>query len=133
VAVATLGPCNVGIDIEEIARMKPAIERRILVDAERVGLDMLEGGQRRQHVATIFAAKEAFYKAHYEVDPRYLGFDAIAVEVAGDDLRFEPSSGEVTESMLLNTAGAFCLHDGRVAVGVTIDRSGLEPPIPSAA
>ena len=133
VAVATTERCNVGIDIEEVGRMKPAIERRILVDVERSDLDNLASGPRRKRLATIFAAKEAFYKAHYELEPRYLGFDAIAVQVGDAEVRFQPSSGEVTQATLLTASGAFCFEDGRVIVGVTIDQSGHEPPIPSAA
>ena len=133
VAVATQDQCNIGVDIEEVGRMKAPIERRILVDVEREGLDDLTSGVRRQHVATVFAAKEAFYKAHYELEPRYLGFDAIAVEVEAPHVRFAPSSGEVTSATLSKAAGGFYFNDGRVIVGVTIGQSGDEPPIPSAA
>ena len=130
VAVAHQGTHTLGIDIEEIARIKPSIERRILVDAERDGLVGLDDTDRRTRVATIFAAKEAFYKAHYEVDARYLGFDAIAVEVRDSAVGLHPASGAVADDLLHHAAGRVLLEQGRVVVGVVIDAAGLARPLP---
>ena len=132
VAVATRDQLRIGIDIEELGRMKPAIERRILVEEERSVLDDLQAAQRRERVGAIFAAKEAFYKAHYEIEPRYLGFDAVAVQVKDQQISFASSSGAVPDTVLSATAGRLIHRDGRVIVGVTIDVTGGDAPLPSA-
>lgn len=121
VAVAATGGISVGIDVEEVARMKLAVERRILVDAERRELHNLGPALRRRQVASIFASKEAFYKAHYEVEPRYLGFDAVEVDITDGRVSFLPSSGAVSPELLLRTSGRLLVDRGRVFAGVTID------------
>ena len=133
VAVASNGHHTLGIDVEEIERMKPAVERRILVDLERLALGHLNDDDRRQRVATIFAAKEAFYKAHYEVEARYLGFDAVVVTVDNSRVSFGPSSGAVSASMLDQCRGKARVDQGRVIVGVAIDTAALAGPLPSPA
>jgi len=121
VAVATEGTVTVGIDVEEISRMKQSVERRILVDTERAALAGLSNEERRRLVAAIFASKEAFYKAHYEVEPRYLGFDAVEVSISDDRVSFAPSSGAVAADVLERTVGRLMVDRGRMFAGVTID------------
>lgn len=130
--VSTLEPVSIGIDAEEIARIRPAVERRILGDAECSRLVGLDDDDRQRTVATIFAAKEAFYKAHYEVDARYLGFDAVTVDFDGDGcVNFVPDSGAVGELVLKRASGRVLVDAGRVVVGVTIDRSDFAAALPS--
>jgi len=132
-AVASIGTDAIGIDAELIHRMKPAVERRILVADERARLDGFEDHDRHERVATIFAAKEAFYKAHYEVDPRYIGFDAVNVTVDGLDVRFGPASGVVSPDLLDRTIGRVLVEDGRVIVGVRIASADDVGPLRSPA
>ncbi len=130
-AVASRHGHVIGIDVEEIGRMSSGIERRILVDTERDDLHGLDEAGRQQQVATVFAAKEAFYKAHYELNARYLGFDVITVRVGETSLSFEGSSGDVGSEIIDRTAGRARVHDGRVIVGVSIDTVGLSARLPS--
>lgn len=132
VAVATADSLAVGIDVEEVDRMSPAVERRVLVDAERAGTDGLADPARRARVATIFAAKESFYKAHYMVDPRYIGFDAVTVTVEDTTVRFGPASGAVDADLLSTSVGSVLFDAGRVVVGVTIGLTGSGRPLPSS-
>lgn len=120
-AVASDQGHHIGIDVEEVSRTTEAIERRILVDQERSGLEGLDPQARQLRVATIFAAKEAFYKAHYELDARYLGFDAIAIRVAGAALEFEAWSGAVDTAVVARVSGRARVYQGRVVAGVSID------------
>jgi len=122
-----------GIDVEEITRMSSGVERRILVDEEREKLTGLPADDRQRRVATIFAAKEAFYKAHYEFDARYLGFDVVAVRVFDGELEFSVSSGAVDASVVERTTGRVLLSQGRVVAGVSINPVGLAPALPSHA
>lgn len=132
VAVATADPQSVGIDVEEVDRMSAAVERRVLVDAERAELDGLDETARRARVATIFAAKEAFYKAHYTLDPRYLGFDAVTVSVEDTMVRFGPASGAVDAGLLTVASGRVGFDTGRVLAGVTIGATASDRPLPSS-
>jgi len=119
-AVATVDDRSVGLDVEEVDRMSAGVERRVLIDAERLVLAGLGGDARHRFVATVFAAKEAFYKAHFALDPRYLGFDAVHVSVDGSDVVFGPSNGAVDSQLLGRTTGRRVFEDGRVLVGVAI-------------
>jgi 4'-phosphopantetheinyl transferase EntD len=121
----------IGVDVEEIGRMSSGVERRILVDTEREDLAGLDEAGRQLHVATIFAAKEAFYKAHYELDARYLGFDVIAVRVGEMSLSFEVSSGAVGSEVIGRIVGRALVQDGRVIVGVSIGPAGSATGLPS--
>jgi len=132
VSVSSRDDVAVGIDAEQVARIRPAVEKRILGDVERSALTGLDADTRQVVVATIFAAKEAFYKAHYEVDARYLGFDAVRVNL--DDagaVSFSPDSGAVDDAVLARARGRIHLDVGRVIVGVTIDTSDFAVPLPS--
>ena len=133
VAVASRQAHAIGIDVEQIARMKPAVERRVLIGGERALVETLADAERQRHVATIFAAKEAFYKAHYEVDARYLGFDAVHVHVVDGRVRFDVASGEVASDLLAVTTGRFRIDHGRVTVGVAINASTTPSALPSPA
>ena len=130
-AVASSQGHVIGIDVEEIGRMSSGVGRRVLVDTERDDLNGLDEAGQQQRVATIFAAKEAFYKAHYELDARYLGFDVIAVRVGETSLSFEGSSGAVGSEIIERTGGRARVQDGRVIVGVSIDAVGLAARLPS--
>ncbi len=132
VAVASTGHHCVGIDVEEVDRMTTNIERRILVDVERALLDDLDDAARKRRVATIFASKESFYKAHYELEPRYLGFDAVAVTIEDSTVRFAPASGAVDAAVLGRSTGQFRFDAGRVIVGVAIDTAVSGRPLPSS-
>ena len=112
----------VGIDVENCERMNRALERRILNDVERVDLDLLAPAERQRVVTTIFAAKEAFYKAHYQLVPRYLGFDVVSVrQVDESNLEFTSCSPGISSALLARTRARVVEHDNRVIVGVMIE------------
>ena len=92
-----------------------------------------DGGERSVALASIFATKEAFYKAHYAIDPRYLAFDAISVTVSADgQVGCTPDSGVVDQEILARTSGRVHVDARRAVAAVTIDRSDLPLPLPSA-
>lgn len=131
VAVAGGGDFSLGVDVEEVDRLSPAIERRVLVDQERDDVESLTAGDRQAHVATVFAAKEAFYKAYHEIVPRYLGFDAVRVNVDRNRVSYEAASTAVDPAIVARCSGR-CRHgEGRVTVGVAIDTVGIARPLTS--
>ncbi|MEM7095605.1 MAG: 4'-phosphopantetheinyl transferase superfamily protein [Actinomycetota bacterium] len=118
---------RVGLDMETIERVNPAIARRILTAGEQAELEQLGISERQLRVATVFATKEAFYKAHQQIDPRFLGFDAIAVEVLDTgELGFTEADG-VADGLDLrrDVRARWTIQDGRVVVGLAI-RSELD-------
>lgn len=122
-AVAAEQPAGsaVGIDVEHVDRVHTAIERRILTAGEQEHARSLPESERRPFVATLFAAKEAFYKAHHQIDARYLGFDVISISVTDEgQLQFRAASGEVPVELIRRTSGRRHIADGRVIAGVTI-------------
>ncbi len=133
VAVASGARHLIGVDVEEIGRISAGVERRILVDPERAALSDLDSDVRQLQLATIFAAKEAFYKAHYEFEARYLGFDVIAVSLDGPHVSFAPGSGDVKSEVIGQAVGRSRVEHGRVIVGVSIDPGRLAVPLPSRA
>lgn len=120
-AVAAESKAVLGLDVEEIARIRPNIERRILVASEQERAASLAADDRAREVAAIFAAKEAFYKAHHQIEPRYLGFDVVEVILDGDRVGFAPGSGQVRPELIHAASGHLKIVDGRVIVGVVID------------
>lgn len=120
-AAARRDGSTVGIDVEHVARVHTGIERRILTAGEQDTAASLPEPERRTFVATLFAAKEAFYKAHHQLDPRYLGFDVISISVADNgDLHFRSASGDVPTELVQGTTGKRAIIDGRVIAAVTI-------------
>ncbi|MBK9070451.1 MAG: 4'-phosphopantetheinyl transferase superfamily protein [Myxococcales bacterium] len=85
---ANLGPVprwHLGIDIELLAPPRQPIEARVLTPRERAALPV-EPCQRLVALKTIFALKEAAYKA---IDPfvgRYVGFAEAEAEMMPDGL-----------------------------------------------
>lgn len=122
-AVAALvGPvAAIGVDVEEIQRVRPAIAARVLTDVEREAIADMSPDQQQLATAVAFSAKEAFYKAHHQLDPRFIGFDVVSVERIDDELlRFRPQSTEVSEEVVARAQGRISLVDGRVLSAVAI-------------
>ena len=82
----------IGIDIEDIGRFRPELERHILRPEEIVRcLDDLDPEARRSALALLFSAKEAFYKCQYAITRQYLGFHDASVRIDHDREVFELS------------------------------------------
>jgi enterobactin synthetase component D len=100
---------TVGIDIEEIRRLRLDIAPRVLTAEEQAALPA-EGAARDAAVLLAFSAKEAIYKA---LDPwvhRFVGFDEAIVERA--------EGGALSARLVLSGGeGPFTveLHDARGA------------------
>ena len=111
----------VGIDLEERARLRPGLARRILTDREQVASRSFSEADATLRLASAFAIKEAFYKAHYQLDPRWLGFDAIEVDLdspAGVRLR---ASGWNLDDHLVSAAEVGVVEsDGFVLAAVSL-------------
>lgn len=112
----------IGIDVEQIDRLHERLERRILTEPEVEVVSALSSPERQRASAIAFAAKEAFYKAHHQLEARYFGFDAVSITIVDDTVRFEVGSGVISADVVAATSGRFFVDDGLVTCGVWIDR-----------
>ena len=89
---AVVGPTSryhaVGLDIEEVARISPALWNSICTDAELSALEQMQPDLRQNHVALLFAMKEAFYKFQYPITAQYLGFKDVTIRVESERFVF---------------------------------------------
>ena len=120
----------IGLDAEERDRVSPRIARRILVPAEMERVEQVADAHERQGlVAAIFGLKEAFYKAHHQLDPRYLGFDVIQVRVGSTGAATFASTGaELAADPASEVAGCVTEIDGRMIAAVWIQRPVRSAP-----
>jgi len=68
------GVLSVGVDIEEVDRVRPELARRVMTPAERSEWEGLETHQGMVRLALVFSAKEAYFKFQYPITGRFLGF-----------------------------------------------------------
>lgn len=89
---------GLGLDAELRDRVEPRLYRMIAGPEEIAWLEHAEEGQALR-AATLFSAKEAFYKAQYPSSESYLGFKEVRFTERGDGFEIEllrdvPSLGE---------------------------------------
>jgi len=120
---ATLGPvAAIGIDVEEVERVRPAVAKRVLTPTELEAIADASEADQQLATAIAFSAKEAFYKAHYQLDPRFIGFDVVHVERLDDEqFRFHPASPELSAEVVARATGRLSITDGRVTTAVAIE------------
>lgn len=123
----------IGLDAEERERVSPRVARRILVEPEKERLELVADAQERQRlVAATFGLKEAFYKAHHQLDERYLGFDVIEVELDVDGrASFASTGAELSVDPASEVSGRVTEIDGRMIAAVWIQRSVRSTSHPS--
>jgi len=74
---------GIGVDVESRGRVGARIWRRIATELERETLSRLAPEAAREHATRLFGAKEAFYKAQYQITRGWVGFQDAAVELEG--------------------------------------------------
>ena len=117
---------GLGLDVEVIGRVRPALLPRICTPAERdalVRLDRAPGQGMTDWATVLFSAKESTYKCYYPLTRVLLGFHDVEIELA-------PAGREFTARLLRadapSAAGARAFSgsyasDGRhVFTGVTL-------------
>lgn len=109
----------VGLDIERIDRVSDRVRKFILTESEATEVAALPASQVQRRVAVAFAAKEAFYKAQYQLTSTYLGFGAVEVTLTDTTLAFRSEHAAVS-SLVGRTSGRVGERDGRVIAAVLI-------------
>ncbi|MEZ6185625.1 MAG: 4'-phosphopantetheinyl transferase superfamily protein [Planctomycetota bacterium] len=108
-------PAGVGLDVEPAQPLKERLARMILTPEERARAPWSAGGL---WLRRAFCAKEAVYKAQYPLTQRFLEFEQVTLEPAGDDafLATVPGWSRPVGGRWVEVAGyllcAVCLEHG---------------------
>ena len=78
---------SIGIDAEPAEPLTPNIARRICPDEEAESLDGFDAVERELVPRLVFCVKEAVYKCVFPIARRFLGFEDVRVELAGETFR----------------------------------------------
>jgi 4'-phosphopantetheinyl transferase EntD len=87
------GRYGIGLDVEQIGRVGENLWRRLFVDEEATYLNSLHGRQRQLMSTVMFGAKEAFYKAQYQLTESWVGFSDVSITIDGNSMELRPASG----------------------------------------
>ena len=102
--------CSVGVDVENVDRMRPELVRKVMTPAERSEWEKLDESEALHRLALVFSAKEAFFKFQYPLTGAFVGFKDVALEhVAGRGFRMAPLRKGIPAAR-----GACCLAGRRV-------------------
>lgn len=114
IAVARRG-APLGVDVEADAALPPDLWPVITTPAERANLP--EGDEGR-HVAQVFVAKEALFKAQAPGARAMFGFEAVSVTLAktGFDAKFLIQAGAFRPGDIIQ--GRLALAEGLILAGV---------------
>ncbi len=112
---------SVGIDAQSIGEVTEDVWDTICTPDEAARLKEVPEGSRARLAATIFSAKEAFFKAQYEVTRQWVDFAEISVWAGERDLDLRPMSGKTGLLFDRYRVTSGLLVQGEVIVcGVTI-------------
>ncbi len=98
---------GIGVDLEPIAPLDPALWETILLPSERAAV--LQGADPGLAAMQIFCAKEAAFKAHYPTTRALVGFEVMVVTLGADGF------GGVLQTALPPLAKGATIH-GRIAM-----------------
>ncbi len=112
---------SVGLDVETLQEIEPAVRELILTPTELAWLCEQPPDLRANLVVVFFSAKEAYYKCQYPITRQYLDFADVEVDLVPGQGRFVarthkpgcPPSVQCLE-------GRFAFEDGRVLSGVEL-------------
>lgn len=113
---------QVGLDVEQIGRVKPNLWRRVFVDSEQAALRGRTDAHADLFATITFSVKEALYKAQYPVTRAWVGFEDVRVEFGEDDeliLRRETSLPAL-DLLSWPVHGRWLRADDRVVTAVTL-------------
>lgn len=77
-----------GLDIEKVDRLSPKLWKMIFTSSERMFLENLPPDLALPAATTLFAVKEAFYKAQFPQTGAWLGFQDVSVELVQESQSF---------------------------------------------
>ena len=88
---------SLGIDVEQVGRLSEARWSFVFTAEEQAMLQGLPGDRRMASAATLFSAKEAYYKCRYQVRREPLGFHDVEIELSGEAFQVRATDAALRE------------------------------------
>ena len=111
---------SLGIDLESSTPLKEALLKRVCTPKEREWLHELPAPGVTGKI--VFSAKEAVYKCQYPLSNRFLGFQAVEVELGDDSFEavFQQEAGGFQPGDVIS--GRYLVEEGLVATACELPR-----------
>lgn len=112
---------GLGLDMETVSRISPAIARKILTAPEKKRLQQLDPAEQQRLLALFFSAKEAVYKCLHPLIQCRIGFEDARIECAPDQRSIEIFMCARMQSALPGVEylrGHYCYFDDTVCAAV---------------
>jgi 4'-phosphopantetheinyl transferase EntD len=112
---------SVGLDVEMVQDLEPAIADLIMTPGERAWLRVQSAALQASLPLVFFSAKEAYYKCQYPISRTFLDFTEAELEVFPENGRFVARGlrpglpGAIAE-----LEGRYAFEDGRLFSGVVL-------------
>jgi len=116
--------CGLGIDMEIISRVSPAITRKILTTSEKRYLQQQKETAKQHLRALFFSAKEAIYKCLHPLLQCRIGFEDARIECEPDQRSIKIYMCSRIQSMLPGVKclqGRYCYFDDTVCSAVWLE------------
>jgi 4'-phosphopantetheinyl transferase EntD len=136
---AVVGKCSrflgLGLDLERTGRVSVSLRSRICVATEIEWLARLSAAEASAAATLIFAAKEAFYKAQFQIAAEWLYFQHAAIEFpdwpapAGSWLLRPQRPMAIDPVCEFPLRGAYLVRGGFAIAGLAIEPRAATPPL----
>ncbi|WP_284416631.1 MULTISPECIES: 4'-phosphopantetheinyl transferase superfamily protein [unclassified Bradyrhizobium] len=123
VVARTRDVSSLGLDVEDLRELDPAMQALVLTPGERQWISVQPEMRRRMLPILIFSAKEAYYKCQYPITRGFLDFQDVALAIdweAGTFAARVLKAGWTAPVACL--PGRFRIDDHRVSCGVELTR-----------
>lgn len=111
----------VGLDVEALREVEPALEAQVMTPREQAWLRGRAPAERNDLMLLFFSAKEAFYKCQYPISRGFLDFLDVELEIALPQGRFEARVLRTDwPRAVARLDGKFAFRAGKVLCGVEL-------------
>lgn len=111
---------SLGLDIEIVRSLEPALADRIMNARERAFVAAQEPSQSAALLMLHFSAKEAYYKCQYPITHAFLGFHDVELEIDLKEQVFFAKALPDLPDEVRRMGGRFLFLDGSVVCGVEL-------------
>jgi 4'-phosphopantetheinyl transferase EntD len=128
VAVAAVAPTglfrSIGLDVETLGAVEPALWPTILTGGERVLIAAVAPELQPRAATLYFAAKEAVYKCQYPLTGEWLDFHDVEIEIEGDVFEAAVTRNDLKLARYGPLKGAFRLVCDVMVAAVALPADG---------
>lgn len=111
----------IGIDVEVLGAVSDDVIEIAFTPAERERLGTLEAAARIRTATIMFCAKEAFYKAQFQLTGAWIDFHDVEVSVASTGISLHPTTNREALGMFRwPLSGGYAVREGVVIVATLI-------------